>query len=92
MASDNNGFRVREAQQQLGLPEIPAQSQKLPMRYQYLAVEAYKEGLISEGQFAKLLQVDRLEARRAAQVLLEHPTDITDETLVEIDLEYPIAN
>jgi Zn-dependent peptidase ImmA (M78 family)/DNA-binding XRE family transcriptional regulator len=88
----NNGFKVREAQRQLGLPAIPAQEQELPMRYQYLAVEAYKEGLISEGKFAKFLQVDRLEARGVTQVLLEHAADVTDETAVEIDLEQSIVD
>jgi len=88
----DNGFKVREAQRQLGLPEIPAQAQKLPMRYQYLAVAAYKEGLISEGQLARFLQVSRLEARGIAQVLLEHPTDITEDTVMDIDLERPIPN
>lgn len=86
----DSGFKVREAQRQLGLPEIPAHTQKLPMRYQYLAVEAYKEGMISEGQLAKLLQVSRLEARRIVLALLEQTTDITDDTVMDIDLEQPI--
>jgi Zn-dependent peptidase ImmA (M78 family)/DNA-binding XRE family transcriptional regulator len=60
------GFRVREAREQLGLGEIPAQSDKLPIGYQKLAVSAYYEGKISEGQLAHLLQTDRLEARRIA--------------------------
>lgn len=88
----DSGFRVREAQRQLGLPEIPAQAQKLPARYQYLAVEAYKGGLISEGLFARFLQVDRLEARRIAQVLLEHEADVTEDRLIDLDFEQSIAD
>ena len=87
-----NGFKVREAQRQLGLPEIPAQEHKFPLRYQYLAVEAYKEGLISEGIFARFLQVDRLEIRRVTHALLEHTTDVTDESTLELDFEQPITN
>jgi Zn-dependent peptidase ImmA (M78 family)/DNA-binding XRE family transcriptional regulator len=60
------GFQVREAQRKLGLSEIPSSNEMLPVRYQYLALEAYEEGLISEGQLARFLDVDRLEARTLA--------------------------
>jgi hypothetical protein len=40
----------------------------LPPRYVFLAVGAYQEGRLSEGQLAQLLRVDRLEARRVAAV------------------------
>jgi Zn-dependent peptidase ImmA (M78 family) len=88
----DNGFKVREAQRQLGLPEIPSQDHKLPLRYQYLAIEAYQKGLISEGQLAKFLQVDRLEARSVAQHLLEHTTDVTDEMLIDLDFEQSLSD
>lgn len=56
-------FRVKEARKQLGLDDIPAQKDKLPIGYQKLAVMAYRDGKISEGQLAHFLQTDRLEAR-----------------------------
>ncbi len=59
-------FRVKEARNQLGLGDIPAQRDKLPLGYQKLAVMAYREGEISEGQLARFLQTDRLEARSLA--------------------------
>ncbi len=65
----DRGLKVREAQQQLGLGPIPARNEHLPLRYQYLAVEAFTQSQITEGQFPRLLQVDRLEARRIAEVL-----------------------
>lgn len=65
----DRGLKAREAQQQSGLGPIPAPSEHLPLRYQYLAVEAFTLGLITEGHVARLLQVDRLEARRIADVL-----------------------
>ena len=74
-----SGFKVREAQQQLGLGPIPARAEKLPMRYQYLAIEALDEGVISEGQFASFLQVDRLEARQIAESLRDQTADVTED-------------
>jgi Zn-dependent peptidase ImmA (M78 family)/DNA-binding XRE family transcriptional regulator len=65
------GFKVRDAQRQLALKPIPGKEDKLPMRYQYLALDAFNEGLISEGQLARFLDVDRLEARRIIQKLYD---------------------
>ncbi|HEY7496048.1 MAG TPA: XRE family transcriptional regulator [Candidatus Tectomicrobia bacterium] len=65
----NGGFKVREAQRQLGLADLPAPDDTLPRRYQYLALTACEQELITEGQLAHFLRVDRLEARRAIAVL-----------------------
>ncbi|MCA9951330.1 MAG: ImmA/IrrE family metallo-endopeptidase [Anaerolineales bacterium] len=81
------GIKVREAQQQLGLSPIPEQSQLLPLRYQYLAVEAFEQQEISEGLLAKFLRVDRLEARRIIQVLSAHTSDVTHEELIDFSVE-----
>jgi Zn-dependent peptidase ImmA (M78 family)/transcriptional regulator with XRE-family HTH domain len=80
------GFKVREAQRQLGLGAIPARDEKLPIRYQYLAVDAFDQALISEGQFAKFLGVDRLEARRVAEILRQHTQGVTDDTTINLDM------
>jgi hypothetical protein len=42
------------------------------VRYPYLAIEALDRQLITEGQFAQFLRVDRLEARRIAEELHEN--------------------
>lgn len=63
------GFKVSELRQWLNLGEIPTQIQLFPMRYHYLAFEALEQKLISEGHFARLLHVDRLEAGQIAQKL-----------------------
>lgn len=57
------GFKVRDVQQRLGLELLPADRQRIPLRHTFLAVEALDQGLISESRFAQLLEVDRLEAR-----------------------------
>ncbi|NOH01694.1 MAG: ImmA/IrrE family metallo-endopeptidase [Chloroflexi bacterium] len=72
------GFKVREAQAQLGLGEIPSQDSHLPIRYQNLAVLAFEQGLITEGQFAQYLRVDRLSARNIAENLRRHISKTLD--------------
>jgi Zn-dependent peptidase ImmA (M78 family)/transcriptional regulator with XRE-family HTH domain len=60
-------FRVREAQQLLGLVERTGRTNLLPVRYLFLAVHSYKTGELTEGRFARFLRVDRVEARRLLQ-------------------------
>ena len=63
------GFRVGEAREMLQLMAVPPDTQMLPLRFRYLAVEAYLDGHISEGQFARFLRVDRASSRRLAHRL-----------------------
>jgi len=75
------GFKVREAQALLGLEARPEIEELLPVRYRYLAMEAYQRTDLSEGQFARYLRVDRVEARRLAAGLATLP-DMDDEGAV----------
>ena len=59
----------------------------MPLRYQYLAVEAFEGGKISEGMLANFLRVDRLEARRITQILSAHTSDVTQEELIDFRLK-----
>ena len=79
-------FKVREAQAQLGLGEIPSQDSQLPIRYQNLAVLAFEQGLITEGQLSHYLRVDRLKARSTAENLRRYVSQISD-TSKEIELD-----
>ena len=65
----NQGFRVHEARDLLELAALPPDTELLPLRFRYLAVEAYLRGQISEGQFAKFLRTDRVTARGLAAQL-----------------------
>lgn len=69
------GFKVREAQAMLGLAVGgPARDDELlPARYQYLAVQAYEDDLLTEGQLARMLRTDRLGAREVVSRLKRRP-------------------
>ena len=69
----DRGFRVREAQEQLGLSRRTDGDHLLPLRYQLLAIRSYEEGKLTEGELARLLRVDRVSARRTVQRLTHTP-------------------
>ena len=64
-----HGFKVREAQRLLGLDEMRVQSQGLPARYLFLAIDAYNRDVISQGQLASFLRTDPVDARRLVEEL-----------------------
>src|SRR5262249_20933115 len=57
------GFKPRKAQEMLGIDINPPLKDALPRRFVYLAVSAYLNGDLSEGQLARILCVDRITAR-----------------------------
>lgn len=81
----DRGLKVRQAQQELGLENKAKSYDLTPIHYQHLAIEAYDQALITEGAFTRFLGVDRLEARRIAEILREYSSGITEE-IKEIDL------
>ncbi len=60
------GLRVRDARTLLNLPSPKVPEDLLTPRYVFLAVSAFQAGEVSEGQLARYLRLDRLEARRVA--------------------------
>ena len=79
-----SGFKIRAAQQELGPDRIPAQEDKLPRRYRFLAFYALDQGLISEGQFAGFLELSRIQARRVAQLLRRDASVRTDDVGLDV--------
>ncbi|MBI4321878.1 MAG: ImmA/IrrE family metallo-endopeptidase [Chloroflexi bacterium] len=63
----DRGFKVRAARELLGLVARAHPDHLLPIRYRLLAVRAYQESKLTEGELAKLLRVDREQARRTVQ-------------------------
>lgn len=87
----DRGLKVRQVQQELNLEELPERSDLMPVHYQHLAIEALDQGLITEGQFAKFLSVNRLEARRIAEVLREYSSGMMEES-INFDLRHSDNN
>ncbi|CAD5946894.1 Transcriptional regulator [Planktothrix tepida] len=81
----DRGLKVRKVQQELELEEIPQRTDMLTIHYQYLAIEAFDQGLITEGRFADFLGVDRLETRRIAEILRQHSSGMMEE-IAHLDL------
>jgi Zn-dependent peptidase ImmA (M78 family)/DNA-binding XRE family transcriptional regulator len=80
-----HGLKVEELQRRLNLGKIPAQTSQFPRRYQYLAFEALKKGLISEERFAHLLNVDLSEANWIAQEIHDQLADGTEQSTIGDD-------
>ncbi len=70
------GFKPGTARQLLGLPIRPPSEDPFPERYRFLAVQAYIQAAISEGQLARFLRTDRVTAR-----------EMVDATLTSRDLD-----
>ena len=78
-----NGFKVREAQKQLGIEPLSSRDHKFPRHYLILAIDAFDNELISEGQFAHFLQLNRIQARRMAETLRSDDIEVADQNLVD---------
>ena len=61
------GFKVRRAQEMLNLNPQATVVEGMPRHYVTMAVYAFRKGLITEGELARLLRVDRLTAREEVQ-------------------------
>jgi Zn-dependent peptidase ImmA (M78 family)/DNA-binding XRE family transcriptional regulator len=71
-------FRGREARQPLESDAADRDNEIFSPRYMALAVEAWQQGELSEGQLAKALRTDRLGARETIQRLERSAADGSD--------------
>jgi Zn-dependent peptidase ImmA (M78 family)/DNA-binding XRE family transcriptional regulator len=55
---------IREAQRELGLAPVTGFEETFPRRYLFLAIAAYKQDRITEGQLAQFLRMDRIQLRQ----------------------------
>ena len=83
----DRGFKVREALEHLGLGPHPHDDWQLPIRYQLLAVQAYEEEKLTEGELARLLRVDRVTARRIAFELTQSSFLLEEGDLASLSVE-----
>jgi Zn-dependent peptidase ImmA (M78 family)/DNA-binding XRE family transcriptional regulator len=63
----DEGFKVQHAQALLGIDANPSLREPLPQRYVDLAIAAFQAGQVSEGQLAKYLRTNRLQAREQVE-------------------------
>jgi Zn-dependent peptidase ImmA (M78 family)/DNA-binding XRE family transcriptional regulator len=82
------GFQVREAQALLGIESRKPLELELPARYRHLAAEAFSKGLLSEGQLARILRMNRLEARAEVERVARevNVSDAGDVENLQLDL------
>ena len=88
------GFEVQKAQHLLGIDANPPIKDLFPQRYVALAVSAFRNGDLSEGQLAKYLRSDRLSSRLIVEELQNriHREFEGDFTELELDLAQPLGS
>lgn len=91
--AEDRGFRIREAQEALSLdPGARERADKYPLYYQHLAIDALDEGSITEGRFAELFGISRVEARDLATLLRERSSGLSEgATTVDLAALVPSA-
>lgn len=81
-------FEVRKAKEILQLPQQQETNNSYPDRYVYLAVHAYEQAKISEGQLAGFLEVDRVTAREIVEQMSQSTSVMDDGTVEECRLDF----
>ncbi len=86
-------FKVREAQAELGLEPPQQEDDGLPLRYRLLAVRAFEEEKITEGQLTRYLRADRVSARDTVAELKQsrHTDDLGGTQSMTLDLSSQVA-
>jgi Zn-dependent peptidase ImmA (M78 family)/transcriptional regulator with XRE-family HTH domain len=90
---DKMGLKPDQARALLDIPKAEP-LRALPFRYETLAVRAFNEELISEGQLARMLETDRVTARRLVNER-SHDEQLSDDgewSLTPIQLGLPLAD
>ena len=90
---EEEGFKVRSAQQLLGIDANPPIQHLLPRRYVDLAILAYQQGKLSEGQLARMLRMDRVAARMKVEEARTRFNAEEDDTYknLELNLASPLG-
>ncbi len=84
---EHEGFKVRRAQELLGIDANPPELDLLPKRYLHLAVLAYSKQKLSEGQLARNLRTDRVTARALVEDISRRFTSEREEDFASLELD-----
>jgi len=85
------GLEVRRAQQLLNIDVSVPVKDKLPRRYQRLAVMAYEKGELSEGQLARYLRTDRVSARLLVEEMTQDFSTEREGNYEDIELDLALT-
>lgn len=87
------GFKPQKAKQLLGLEVNPSEEYLLPKRYLNLAAMARERSLVTEGQLARFLRVDRVSARALVEHIIHRFNAESDSGYesIELDLSQSLA-
>ena len=85
---------MQKAQHLLGIDANPPIKDLFPQRYVALAVSAFRNGDLSEGQLARYFRTDRLSSRLIVEELQNriHREFEGDFTELELDLAQPLGS
>lgn len=81
-------FEIRKAKDILELPVQPITKDSYPDRYVFLAVQAYEQAKISEGQLAQFLDVDPVTAREKVEKISQGTNISDDGTIKEFRFDF----
>ncbi len=87
----NKGFKPDAARAALGLPPTSPQLRLLPVRFEVLAVQAFEQGALSEGQLARFLRLDRVRARERVTELTQLAPDYAEGSWHQASLDLSAA-
>ena len=87
----DHGFKPDVARRLIDLLPVRPELQQLPVRFQVLAVQAFEEDLLSEGQLARILRTDRVGARQRVQELTQPAPDYEAGAWHQVPLELGAA-
>lgn len=85
-------FEARRAVRLLNLQQHPVKDDRFPDRYVFLAVQAFDQGELSEGELAALLRCDRVSARETVNRYLT-TTEVSDDgevRSVQLETQYSL--
>ncbi len=87
-------FEVRRAAEMLNLQQQPVAGNRFPDRYEFLAVQAFDQGDLSEGELSALLRCDRVTAREIVdrRLTTTHVLDDGEIRQIQPDPQYSLLN
>ena len=88
----DKGFKPDAARTALGIPLTKPELRLLPVRFELLAIQAFEQEHLSEGQLARFLRLDRIRARERVAELSQTAPDYADGAWQQAPLDLAAAS